>query len=81
LTRHETSARFREFARRSRAIIVLAAVTGACTGLGVALFERIVVNGILDHVLDLSPWVLAFVPLCGLALTGTVALGDDRVGG
>jgi CIC family chloride channel protein len=81
LTRHETSARFREFARRSRAVIVLAALTGACTGLGVALFERIVVNGILDHVLDLSPWLLAFVPLCGLALTGLtlryLARSDD----
>jgi hypothetical protein len=44
MTRHETSERFREFARRSREVVVLAAVTGALTGLGVALFERIVVD-------------------------------------
>src|SRR4051794_20448454 len=61
-----TSERFREFARRSRDVVLLAAVTGVVTGFGVALFERIVVDGMLDHVLDLSPWILAFVPLVGL---------------
>jgi chloride channel protein, CIC family len=60
--------RFRDFARRSRDVVLLAAVTGVVTGFGVALFERVVVDGLLDEVLDLSPWVLAFVPLAGLAL-------------
>ena len=64
---HDTTERFREFARRSRDAALLAAVTGVVTGFGVALFERLVVNGMLDRVLELSPWLLAFVPLGGLA--------------
>ena len=64
---HDTTERFREFARRSRDAALLAAVTGVVTGFGVALFERLVVNGMLDRVLELSPWLLAFVPLVGLA--------------
>lgn len=60
--------RFGEFARRSREVVVLAAATGVVTGFGVALFDRIVVDGLLDHLFELSPWVLAFMPLCGLAL-------------
>ncbi len=65
---HQTSHQFREFARRSRDIVLLAAVTGVVTGFSVALFERVVVDGILDHVLELSPWILAFVPLVGLVV-------------
>jgi CIC family chloride channel protein len=65
----ETTRRFREFARRSHEVIVLAAITGVATGFAVALFDRIVVDGILDHLFELSPWVLAFMPLVGLALS------------
>jgi CIC family chloride channel protein len=65
---HDTTDRFREFARRSRDVVLLAAVTGVVTGFGVALFEKIVVDGMLEHVLELSPWLLAFVPLVGLAV-------------
>ena len=65
---HETTERFRGFARRSRDVVLLAAITGVLTGLGVALFERAVVAGIFDHLLELSPWLLAFMPLCGLVL-------------
>jgi CIC family chloride channel protein len=65
----ETTRRFREFARRSHEVIVLAAITGVATGFTVALFDRIVVDGILDHLFELSPWVLAFMPLAGLALS------------
>ncbi len=65
---HETTERFRGFARRSRDVVLLAAITGALTGLGVALFERALVDGIFDHLLELSPWLLAFMPFCGLAL-------------
>jgi CIC family chloride channel protein len=65
---HETTDRFREFARRSRDVVVLAALTGACTGLGVALFERIVVDGLLDRVFELPAAVLAFLPLVGLTI-------------
>ena len=48
---------------------MLAAITGVATGFAVALFDRIVVDGILDHLFELSPWVLAFMPLVGLALS------------
>jgi chloride channel protein, CIC family len=69
VTPGETTRRFREFARRSHEVIVLAAITGVATGFAVALFDRIVVDGILDRLLELSPWVLAFMPLVGLALS------------
>ena len=65
----ETTNRFREFARRSHEVIVLAAITGVVTGFAVAAFDRIVVDGILDHLFELSPWVLAFMPLVGLTLS------------
>ena len=71
---HETTDRFREFARHSRDVVLLAAVTGVVTGFAVALFERIVVEWLVAHVFELSPWVLAFVPLVGL----TVAWGALR---
>ncbi|HEY7106099.1 MAG TPA: chloride channel protein [Acidimicrobiia bacterium] len=58
----------RTLARRSREAILLAAATGALTGVGVALFERAVVDGLYDHLVELSPWVLAFMPLVGLLL-------------
>ncbi len=45
------------------------AVAGALTGLGVALFERIVVDVMYDRLVDLSPWMLAWMPLCGLVLS------------
>jgi len=69
VTPGETTRRFREFARRSHEVIVLAAITGVATGFAVALFDRIVVDGILDRLFELSPWVLAFMPLVGLALS------------
>jgi CIC family chloride channel protein len=65
---NDTPDRIREFARRSRDVVLLAAVTGVVTGFAVAAFEKIVVEALLDHLLELSPWVLAFVPLVGLAL-------------
>jgi chloride channel protein, CIC family len=64
-----TTRRFREFARRSHEVIVLAAVTGAVTGFAVAAFDWIVVDVLLDHVFDLSPWVMAWMPLVGLTLS------------
>ncbi len=58
----------RALARRWREVILLSAVTGALTGVGLALFDRAVVEGLYDRFVDLSPWVLAFLPLVGLAL-------------
>jgi CIC family chloride channel protein len=65
----DTTRRFREFARRSHEVIVLAAITGVVTGFAVAAFDWIVVDGILDRLFELSPWVLAFMPLVGLTLS------------
>jgi CIC family chloride channel protein len=65
----DTTRRFREFARRSHEVVVLAAITGAVTGFAVAAFEWVVVDDLLDHLFELSPWVLAWMPLVGLALT------------
>ena len=53
-------------ASRSREVVLLAAVTGALTGLGVALFERVVIDVLFDHVSQLSPWLLTFAPGFGL---------------
>jgi CIC family chloride channel protein len=58
----------RAIAERSRELLLLSTLTGAVTGAAVALFDRAVVNGLLDNILKLSPWLLAFAPLCGLAL-------------
>jgi chloride channel protein, CIC family len=65
----DTTRRFRDFARRSHEVIVLAAITGAVTGFAVAAFDWIVVDGILDHLFELSPWALAWMPLVGLTLS------------
>jgi CIC family chloride channel protein len=64
-----TTRRFREFARRSHEVVVLAAITGLVTGFVVAAFDWIVVDVLLDHLFELSPWVLAWMPLAGLVLS------------
>jgi chloride channel protein, CIC family len=59
-------------ARRSTQVVVAAALVGVATGLGVALFERVVVEGALAW-LDRGPlWLLAVMPLVGLAIAGLV---------
>jgi CIC family chloride channel protein len=65
----ETTRRFREFARRSHEVIILAAITGVVTGFAVALFDWIVSDALLNHLFELSPWALAFMPLVGLVLS------------
>ena len=50
------------FTVRSRQVLLLAAVAGALTGLGVALFETVVVEIIFDQLLELPLWALAFMP-------------------
>lgn len=58
----------RSLARRTREVLLLSAITGALTGFAVAGFDQIVVNGILERILDQSPWVIAFAPLAGLVV-------------
>lgn len=58
------------FETRSRQVLLFAALTGALTGLGVALFETVVVELILDQLLDLPLWAIVFMPTIGLAIAG-----------
>ncbi len=57
----------RELARRSREVVILAAVVGAITGLGVAAFDTAVTRG-LDRLSSLPLWVIAVAPLAGLSV-------------
>ncbi len=57
---------FFALARRLREAVLLAAVTGLLAGVGVALFDRVVVDGLFDNFTKLSPWLLAFLPGVGL---------------
>jgi chloride channel protein, CIC family len=56
----------RTLASRSRDVILLASLVGVLTGLLVAGFERLVVDVMLDHLLDLPPAILAAMPAAGL---------------
>jgi chloride channel protein, CIC family len=56
------------FAVRSRQVLLFAALAGALTGFGVAFFETIVVELLLDHLMELPVWALALMPLVGLAV-------------
>lgn len=68
----------RLLATRSHQVVILSAVTGACTGLLVAGFDQLVVQVTFDHVLQLAPWLIALLPGAGLL----VALAARRfIGG
>jgi CIC family chloride channel protein len=58
----------REFATRSQQVVLLAAVTGVVTGLIVALFDRIVVDALFDHIAESALWVAAVMPGVGLVV-------------
>jgi CIC family chloride channel protein len=67
----------RAFAQRSKEVLLIAAVVGTLTGLGVAGFEGAVTAGLdaLDH----APlWVVAVLPLAGLTVS---ALALRWIGG
>jgi CIC family chloride channel protein len=68
----------RSLARRSGQVVVLAALVGAATGLGVALFERVVVQGALAALARAPLWIVASAPLVGLTVA---ALALRFVGG
>lgn len=57
----------RDLASQAREVVLLAAVVGLATGLGVAAFESIVVRS-LDSLDGLPLWVIAIGPLVGLSL-------------
>jgi CIC family chloride channel protein len=55
--------------RRSREVVLLAAITGALTGLFVRFFEYVVVEVLLDRVLTGPLWFIAIAPGIGLVLS------------
>ena len=58
----------RAIGRRSRQVVLLAAVTGATTGLFVAAFERLTSEGLLTTVKRQSLWVQGAAPMVGLLI-------------
>ena len=59
----------RDLVRRSREVVLLAALTGAVTGLVVAWFEYIVAEFAFDRVLHGPLWVGAIAPGLGLVIS------------
>ncbi len=58
----------RRVVEKSTQVVVVAGLVGALTGFGVAGFERIVVNGLIDNIDDLPLWMVALAPMVGLLL-------------
>ena len=77
---HGWANRSREFARRSKEAVLLAAVVGALTGLGVAGFDSAVARGV-DAMNDLPLWLTAVAPFVGLSIAGLVLhfFGSRRI--
>jgi chloride channel protein, CIC family len=59
----------RDLVRRSREVVLLAAITGAVTGLFVRFFEYIVVEVTFEHIVEGPLWVGAVAPGIGLLLS------------
>jgi CIC family chloride channel protein len=64
---HSVSQHSRDFGRRSRETLLLSAVVGALTGVGVAGFES-AVSRVLEQVNRLPLWGIAIAPLIGLTV-------------
>ena len=60
---------FRDLVRRSREVVLLAAITGALTGLFVRFFEYIVVEVVYEKIVHGPLWVGAIAPGIGLMLS------------
>ncbi len=63
------SEEFRDLVRRSREVVLLAAITGSITGLVVRFFEYVVVEVAFHVVIEGPLWVGAVAPGVGLALS------------
>ena len=59
----------RDLVRRSREVVLLAAITGAITGLFVRFFEYLVVEVVFDWIVEGPLWVGAVAPGIGLVLS------------
>jgi CIC family chloride channel protein len=62
------AAELRRLLGRGREVVMLAAVIGVLTGLGVAAFDRITANAIFAWLTSTPVWVQAFGPPVGLTL-------------
>jgi CIC family chloride channel protein len=60
---------FRDLVRRSREVVLLAAITGAITGLFVRFFEYVVVEVVFERIVHGPLWVGAIAPGIGLVLS------------
>jgi CIC family chloride channel protein len=63
------SEEFRDLVRRSREVVLLAAITGSVTGLVVRFFEYVVVEVLFHVVIEGPLWFGAIAPGIGLALS------------
>ncbi len=63
------SEEFRDLVRRSREVVLLAAITGGLTGLFVRFFEYIVVEVTFERIIEGPLWVGAIAPGVGLLLS------------
>lgn len=63
------SGEFRDLVRRSREVVLLAAITGAVTGLFVRFFEFVVVEFAFERIIHAPLWVSAVAPGIGLVLS------------
>ena len=70
----------RELAKRSREAVLLAAVVGAVTGLGVALFDWVTVDKALRGVLALPVRIRPWLPLAGLTVSAVILRMGGRLG-
>ncbi len=61
-------AELRSLVQRSREVVVVAALTGAITGLGVVLFAEVADRALFERMLESPAWVQVVGPLVGLAL-------------
>jgi len=62
----------RKLVRRSRDVVVFAAVTGAIVGLAVRLFEYVVLEVAYERLLHQELWMIALAPVGGLLLSALI---------
>jgi CIC family chloride channel protein len=62
----------RSIALRSREVVVLAAVVGVATGFGVALFDWVVADQMLERLAHAPVWLVPLVPLVGLLVATAI---------
>jgi chloride channel protein, CIC family len=72
-------AELNSLAQRSREVVLVAAVTGALTGLVVALFDRLVAEDLFPRVLEAPLWLAAVTPVAGIA-AGAILLHWWKIG-